>query len=227
MNATTETKKFNCEHCEGYFNAGKDNCKSCGFDLNSFNEPEDDELPDEHFKCDRCNEIKHCDFYVSLDNDPTGNTICGLCIKDYVKECGYEEDSDEEDIEEEVEVEKPKEEPIKKMNANNLSWNEMPDTHPDKIEHNTITAEVNKMVKDNKMTKDDIKKYIVENFGAEWIKGCSKSTKLQLTNLIVEARIFKRFEKEEQQFIDAWKNDDFDTLKEMFLAKKNKSKINI
>ena len=111
------------------------------------------------------------------------------------------------------------------MNCHTDSWNGMPDTHPDKVENNTITAEINKMVKDNKMTKDDIKKYIVETFGTEWMKGNSKSTKKQLISIIVSGRIFKQYEKEEQQFIDAWKNDDFDTLKEMFLAKKNKSKI--
>jgi hypothetical protein len=101
----------------------------------------------------------------------------------------------------------------------------MPDTHPDKVEYNTITAEINKMVKDNKMTKDDIKKYIVETFGPEWMRGNSKSTKKQLISIIVSARIFQRTEREEQHFIDAWKNDDFDTLKVMFLAKKNKLKI--
>lgn len=71
---------------------------------------DEEELPDEHFKCDRCNAIKHCDEYVSLDNDPTGNTICDACIKEYVKENGLEV---EEEVE--VEVEKPKEEPIKTM----------------------------------------------------------------------------------------------------------------
>lgn len=32
---------MNCEMCEGYFQAGKDFCKSCGFDLNSFNKEEE------------------------------------------------------------------------------------------------------------------------------------------------------------------------------------------
>ena len=32
---------FKCEMCEGYFQAGKDFCKKCGFDLNSFNVVED------------------------------------------------------------------------------------------------------------------------------------------------------------------------------------------
>lgn len=32
---------MNCEMCEGYFQAGKDFCKKCGFDLNSFNVIED------------------------------------------------------------------------------------------------------------------------------------------------------------------------------------------
>ena len=182
------------------------------------------------------------------------------------------------------------------MNCHTDSWNGMPDTHPDKVENNTITAEINKMVKDNKMTKDDIKKYIVETFGAEWMKGNSKSTKKQLISIIVSGRIFQNCEKkydeaikniklptaeeiknmkptldaaqletkcgckiiinsrdhdecrcdifgenwicadcyngeyddeddeEEQEFIDAFKADDFEKCKEMFLAKKNKRK---
>ena len=36
----------NCDDCRGYFDAGKDNCKTCGFDLNSYNEIDDDD--DEH-----------------------------------------------------------------------------------------------------------------------------------------------------------------------------------
>jgi len=94
MNTDTETKKFNCEHCEGYFNAGKDNCKSCGFDLNSFNEPEDEDelIDDDDFKCDRCKKIYDQEHYISLDNDITGNTICEWCIDEYIKERGLEEE---------------------------------------------------------------------------------------------------------------------------------------
>jgi hypothetical protein len=36
----------NCDDCRGYFDAGKDNCKTCGFDLNSYDEIDDDD--DEH-----------------------------------------------------------------------------------------------------------------------------------------------------------------------------------
>jgi hypothetical protein len=36
----------NCDDCRGYFDAGKDNCKTCGFDLNSYNQIDDDD--DEH-----------------------------------------------------------------------------------------------------------------------------------------------------------------------------------
>ena len=141
------------------------------------------------------------------------------------------------------------------------------------------TAIVEKFVKDNKMTKEDIRKYIRENFGEEWLKGMSNSTKSVLTNRIVTARMGEHFakdfdnwckswdekekanptpppfcvickkekkseemfwecrsythtntcseckaaeDKQEQEFIDAFKEDDFEKCKEMFLAKKNK-----
>ena len=41
-----EERIGNCDDCRGYFDAGKDNCKTCGFDLNSYNEIDDDD--DEH-----------------------------------------------------------------------------------------------------------------------------------------------------------------------------------
>jgi len=45
-----------CSDCAGYFDAGKDNCKTCDFDLNSYNKPEetDDEDEDPEFTCDTC-----------------------------------------------------------------------------------------------------------------------------------------------------------------------------
>lgn len=66
---------------------------------------DEEELPDEHFKCDRCKAVKHCDEYVSLDNDTSGNTICEECIKPYIKENGLEESDKEEDEEEDEEEE--------------------------------------------------------------------------------------------------------------------------
>ena len=54
----------------------------------------EEELPDEHFKCDRCKAVKHCDEYVSLDNDTSGNTICEECIPEYVKENGLEDEDE-------------------------------------------------------------------------------------------------------------------------------------
>ena len=37
-----EERHFGCDKCEYYFNEGKDHCKSCGFDLNIFNKPEEE-----------------------------------------------------------------------------------------------------------------------------------------------------------------------------------------
>jgi len=62
-------------------------------------ESDDEELEDEHFKCDRCKAVKHCDHYITLNNDHSGNTICDECIPEYVKENGLEEDSDDEEEE--------------------------------------------------------------------------------------------------------------------------------
>ena len=36
-----DDKQFNCSCCIGYFEAGKDNCRECGFDMNQWNEPEE------------------------------------------------------------------------------------------------------------------------------------------------------------------------------------------
>jgi len=41
------TNDFRCGMCEGYFQAGKDFCKNCGFDLNSFNVPKVEEDSDD------------------------------------------------------------------------------------------------------------------------------------------------------------------------------------
>lgn len=36
-----------CSDCAGYFDAGKDTCKTCNFDLNSYNKPEEEEETDD------------------------------------------------------------------------------------------------------------------------------------------------------------------------------------
>jgi len=38
-----DDKQFNCACCLKWFNEGKDNCKKCGFDLNKWNEIEEEE----------------------------------------------------------------------------------------------------------------------------------------------------------------------------------------
>lgn len=43
-------KQFNCAYCIGCFEAGKDNCRECGFDMNQWNETE--ETDDEAYKAE-------------------------------------------------------------------------------------------------------------------------------------------------------------------------------
>lgn len=44
-------KVGNCSDCPEYFDAGKDNCKTCDFDLNSYNKPDESD-EDEECDCD-------------------------------------------------------------------------------------------------------------------------------------------------------------------------------
>jgi hypothetical protein len=75
--------------------------------IESDTEDDDESFDDDHFKCDRCKVIKDCEEYISIDNDPSGNTICEQCLKAYIKERGLEdsdsedEDSDDEDSDDE------------------------------------------------------------------------------------------------------------------------------
>ena len=86
------------ECCKQYYTYRNDNCNCDGWDCGFCNpQSDDDEFPDEHFRCDRCKAVKHEDYYISISNDPSGNTICDVCIKDYVKERGIIEDSDEDE----------------------------------------------------------------------------------------------------------------------------------
>ena len=39
-----EELEFGCKYCKLYFDNGDNNCRSCDFDLNCYNEPEEEEL---------------------------------------------------------------------------------------------------------------------------------------------------------------------------------------
>lgn len=82
-----------CDDCAGYFDAGKDTCKTCHFDLNSYNKPEEEEETDDEDEPECCG--KHCDetkglkkamcfnrYYENETDMVTEQLVCDKCFDD-------------------------------------------------------------------------------------------------------------------------------------------------
>jgi hypothetical protein len=92
-----DDKQFNCACCLKWFNEGKDNCKKCGFDLNKWNEiDEEEEQP--KIICQYCkrNE-KECDEQTENEKNPITEWYgwglsCDDCYYENHPESDYEKE---------------------------------------------------------------------------------------------------------------------------------------
>jgi hypothetical protein len=88
MNALTLTTidgtelEFQCAECAGYFEAGKDECRSCGMDLTVYNNPEEEEEEE----CCNCWEFADCECKCECHDDDH----CEMCHIKTTEETGRE-----------------------------------------------------------------------------------------------------------------------------------------
>ena len=77
----------NCDQCPRWFDEGKDFCKSCGFDLNSYNQPEEE--------CVLCGGFCSDDYQADVEGNE--ETVCEDCFERLEKceMCGDATDEEE------------------------------------------------------------------------------------------------------------------------------------
>lgn len=49
---------------------------------------------DDNFTCDKCKCVKDREYHISVIGDESGNTICDECVDQYMKENGFENETD-------------------------------------------------------------------------------------------------------------------------------------
>lgn len=89
----------NCDQCPKWFYEGKDFCKSCNFDLNSYNQPEEEE-DDDCVECFDCEEVIDRDdswMVPQSDNNAKLVCVCNSCNED--RKFWDEEEEDAQDKE--------------------------------------------------------------------------------------------------------------------------------
>jgi hypothetical protein len=67
-----------CAYCRAFFDAGKDTCKECGFDLNSWNQIEELQ-EEEECKCEECGTTKNIAEYWWIEAKNQKWVLCEEC----------------------------------------------------------------------------------------------------------------------------------------------------
>jgi hypothetical protein len=88
----------NCDQCPRWFDEGKDFCKCCGFDLNSYNKPEEEEEEEarmEEEECVLCGGFCSDDYQADVEGNE--ETVCEDCFERLEKceMCGDATDEEE------------------------------------------------------------------------------------------------------------------------------------
>lgn len=89
----------NCDQCPRWFDEGKDFCKCCGFDLNSYNKPEEEEDEEEarmeEEECVLCGGFCSDDYQADVEGNE--ETVCEDCFERLEKceMCGDATDEEE------------------------------------------------------------------------------------------------------------------------------------
>lgn len=78
----------------GGFNKDDDqHFKDCGCNMRVDCDCADDD-DDDNFTCDVCKCVKDREYYISVIGDESGNTICEECVDQYMKDNGFENQTD-------------------------------------------------------------------------------------------------------------------------------------
>jgi hypothetical protein len=158
-----------CEHCDMWRKARKDSCKDCGKD---FPATEEEQAFIDAFKAGNFEKVKEM---ISRKRN-----ICELCLKDACDECDCVTCHEcMKDFRAEF-CDDVNSYMVCKSCQNKKGLN----TARDKML--AIRAEFEKYVVDNKMTKEKLRKYIVDNFGAgEMVGKLSRSKPELITDIVV------------------------------------------
>lgn len=77
-------KQFNCDYCIACFENGKDTCRKCGFDMNQWNEVQDeeeDEEEEEENTCEICAKVSE-EVGLSCGENGIEMKVCKQCDVD-------------------------------------------------------------------------------------------------------------------------------------------------